>query len=215
MSEIKIYSFEQRSPEWYQIREGKITASPILNILGTITHATTKKAIDNLAMKLAIESVYGMIESDFVSFDMQRGIDLEPSAFRFASDLLGAKFIDCSEIGFAMYNEHIGASPDGLCSDNSVLELKCPNIENFFKLQIKEEIDQKHYAQMQHQMLCTNTDKAYYMAYCCHKGQEFHYMETVPRDEEMIEIIKERCEMVIELKLSYIDKLKNATNGNN
>ena len=87
-------NFEQRSPEWYQIREGKITASPILNILGKESLETTKNAIENLAMVLAIESVYGMVESDYVSFDMQRGIDLEPFAFNRLESILNESYID-------------------------------------------------------------------------------------------------------------------------
>ena len=35
-------NFEQRSAEWYKIREQKITASPIHNILGSETLKTTK-----------------------------------------------------------------------------------------------------------------------------------------------------------------------------
>jgi putative phage-type endonuclease len=205
--EIKIYTYDQRTPEWYQVRQGKITASDIVNILGKETLATTKNAIDNLAQTLAIESIYGIIEDNFVSFDMQRGIDMEPSAFAVLKSYLGEQFIDCHQIGFAELNEHVGASPDAICSDNKVGEIKCPNAKNYFKYIIDGQVSPKHYAQMQHQMLCTNMDGAYYVNYCVHMGKEYTTIRIIERDAEMIELIKSRCEAVIELKLKYIDRL--------
>lgn len=208
--QITIYTYEQRSPEWYAVRQGKITASDINNILGKETLATTKNAIDNLAQSLAIESVHGITEDTFVSFDMQRGIDMEPSAFEVLKTYLGEQFIDLVQIGFAELNEHIGASPDGLANNNKTAEIKCPNAKNYFKYVINGEINPKHYAQMQHQMLCTGTDGAYYVNYCVHMAKEYSTIRLVKRDEAMIGLIKSRCEDVIALKLKYIDIL-NAT----
>lgn len=204
---IKIYTYQQRTPEWYQVRQGKITASDINNILGKETLATTKNAIDNLAQSLAIESIHGILEDTFVSFDMQRGIDMEPSAYAKLEQYLGEQFIECHQIGFAELNEHIGASPDALCGDNKVGEIKCPNPKNYFKYVIDGVINPKHYAQMQHQMLCTGTDGAYYLNYCVHNANEYITLRVVERDNEMISLIQSRCEAVIELKLKYIDLL--------
>lgn len=207
--QVKLYTFDQRSPEWYEIRKGKITASPILNILGSLGTAKCKDAIDNLAMTLAIESVHGISENEYLSFDMQRGVDMEPSAFRLFSEIMANDFIQVSQIGFAEISEHIGSSPDGLCSNNSTVEIKCPNEKNFFKLFLKGEIDPKHIAQMQHQMYCTNTIQAYYFAYCVCNNKEYHFIKQVQRDENMINLIEDRCELVIDLKNSYIERLLN------
>lgn len=205
--EIKIYTYEQRSPEWYQVREGKITASPISNILGSLGHAKTKEAIENLAMKLAIESVHGMIEDNYVNFDMQRGIDNEPSAFSKLEDYLAGEFISINKIGFVEYSAHIGASPDGICDNNFNVEIKCPTPENYFKHILRGNIPPKYYAQMQHQMLCSNTDATYFVNYCVHRAKEYAKIEVVNRDNKMIDLILERCELVIKSKLEYIEKL--------
>ncbi|MGV8131843.1 MAG: YqaJ viral recombinase family protein [Candidatus Pacearchaeota archaeon] len=207
--QIKIYSFEQRSPEWYKVREGKITSTKGKSVLGLITHAKTKQAIDNLAMKLAIESVHGMIESDYVDFDMQRGIDMEPSAFAMLQDKLAMDFIDVSQIGFAEYSEHIGSSLDAICSNNRCAEFKCPAPEKFFKLRLTNEIEEDYYKQCQHHMLATNTNGAYHVNYCVHMGKEYGLIQLINRDEAMIALMKERYEMVIEKKLQYIDILIN------
>lgn len=210
MQEIKIYTYEQRSPEWYKVREAKITASDITSILGPIGNAKTQQAIDNKALELAIEAVHGMVEDNYINFDMQRGIDNEPSAFECLKEHLALNFIDLSKIGFVELNEHIGASPDGLASNNHNAEIKCPSPKNYFKFIAKGEISQKYFDQMQHQMLCTNTDGTYFVNYCVHMAKEYVDIRIVPRDEKRIELIKQRCELVIEKKLQYIDILNGA-----
>ena len=201
---------EQRSAEWYKIRAGKVTASNVSSILGNLNHKKCQDSIDNMALEKAIESVHGMLESDFVSYDMQRGIDMEPSAFKALQHILAKDFVTLSKVGFAEISEHSGASPDGLASDGSNCEIKCPTAKNFFKLKITNEILPSYYAQMQKQMLCTNAKKTYFFNYCIHLGVEHSHLIIVERDEEMISTILEREAIVIAKKLDYIKKLTNA-----
>jgi len=212
--QIKIYDFDQRSPEWYKIREGKVTGTSVVNILGKADVQKTKDAIDNLAMKLAIEAVFGMIESDYVDFDMQRGIDLEPSAIGLLADILSEDFIDVSKVGFIEHNQHIGCSPDGITSNNCIAEAKCPKAEIFFKRCITKIIDPNYYKQIQHEIFCADAVGAYYMNYCVHMGREYHYLQFVERDETLISLIKTRCEDVIASKLKYIPLLQEIKSNN-
>lgn len=212
MQKPKLHYIEQRSPEWYKIREGKITGTKVTSILGPIGNKKTLQAIDNLSMQLAIESVHGMIESDYISFDMQRGIDNEPSAVDVLRTELGKDFIDVTLVGFAEYSEHIGASPDAVCSNNRSAQVKCPNTEKYFKLVLSSEIDPTHYSQIQHEILCTDSDGAYYLNYAVHKGIEYADIKFIQRDESLIKTILERCALVIEKKMKYIDKLKSTSN---
>lgn len=136
---MQVYNFEQRSPEWYKIREGKLTASKITNVLGSLSTAKCASAIDNKAMVMAIESVHGMIETDYINFDMQRGIDQEPSAHALLSEILFKEFLTLKKAGFVEVNEHIGCSPDGIIEGLNVpTEIKCPDTENFFKLVLSQ-----------------------------------------------------------------------------
>ena len=201
-------NFDQRSAEWYQIREQKITASPIHNILGSETLKTTKDAIENYAMQLAIEAVHGMVESDYVSFDMQRGIDLEPFAFKHLSGILLESFIELEKVSFIEYNEHIGASPDGYVIGKAIAEIKCPTPDKVFKMQLTDRIEPKYLSQMQHQMFCSETAKGYFFAFCIHRGRPHYYLREIERDEATINLIKQRSAIVIEKKLNYIEKLK-------
>ncbi len=209
MSSFVIHNFEQRSPEWYKIREGRITGTSIASCLGKSTLATTVKSIDSLALKLATESLIGVIEDDYVSFDMQRGIDQEPMAFEAFKSLKATEFIDVKNVGFVSQGFNIGFSPDGILSNDEGLEIKCPNPANYFKVVAKDFIDDKHYAQMQFGMFITGFKKWHYVNYLLHMGKEYMHVIEVERDEDMILLMAERVNEIITAKANYIDILNN------
>ena len=107
------------------------------------------------------------------------------------------------------YGEHAGASPDGVVGKDAILEIKCPRPVKFFKIVADEKIDPEYIAQMQFQMLCSNSSKAYFFNYCVIDGEEFHHTIEVPRDEVMIDLIKERLDQAIAIKEAYIEKITN------
>lgn len=212
--QCEFHKIEQRSAQWYILRQGKITGTSVCSILGNKTTAKgdpvkkTIEAIDNQAMLKAIEQVHGFIESDYLSFDMQRGIDSEPSAREcFKQVYANENFLDVTEIGFITLNKHIGVSPDSILSNNTGLEIKCPNAKTFFKLCLTEEIDADHYKQMQHAMYVTGFQQWHYFNYLVHNNIEYYYHRIIERDQPMIDLIKSRCEEVIDIKEKYIKKL--------
>jgi hypothetical protein len=195
----------QRIESWKQERYGKFTASEIVKILGVRGLGETGK---NYAIDKAIEALYGEFEENYISYDMQNGIDTEPLAFAKFKDIKSLDFLEVTNCGYFSNCEHSGASPDGLVSDDAILEIKCPKSSTFFKLVATNEIDPKYYAQMQMQMLSTKRNKAYFFNYLVHEGTEYHHEIIVERDEVMIEKIKERLQEVIEIKTDYINKIK-------
>lgn len=196
----------QRTDSWLKERYGKFTASEIIKILGTRGIGETGKTY---AIEKAIEELYGEFEEPYISYDMQNGIDTEPLAFEKFKELKGLEFLEVEKCGFFKFGEHAGASPDGLVSDNSNLEIKCPKSTTFFKLVATNEIDPKYYAQMQMQMLCANKEKTYFFNYLIHEGTEYYHEIIVERDEVLIEKIKERLIEVVEIKLNYINLINN------
>lgn len=202
---------KQRSKEWYNVRLGRFTASDIVKLLGKETLKTTQTSIDTYAFEKAVESLYGIDEDEnFISSDMQRGIDLEPIAFEKFKNEKAFKFLEVKEAHFFPFGEHAGASPDGLVGEDSVLEIKCPKPKKFFKLVANgvSEIDEKYIAQMQMQMLCTNSKRCYFYNYIIHNGIEHSLELVIERDEEMISLIKERIEKAVKIKKDYLTKLK-------
>lgn len=199
----------QRSSDWFKIREGRFTASKINRLLGKESLSRTKQSIDTYAFEKAIESIYGREEDTYVSEDMQRGINQEPFAFKIFKEIKEAQFLETKEVGFYTFGEHAGASPDGLVSDNSNLEIKCPRRNKFFKIVANglSEVDSDYIAQQQMQMLCTETEKSYFFNYYLENGLEYWHEIIVERDEKMIDLIKERIIMATEIKLDYIEKI--------
>jgi putative phage-type endonuclease len=196
----------QRTESWLKDRYGKFTASEIIKILGIKALGETGKTY---AIDKAIQELYGDFEENYISYDMQVGIDTEPLAFAKFKELKGLEFLEVQKCGFFNYESHAGASPDGLVSDAAVLEIKCPKSTTFFKLVATNEIDAKYYAQMQMQMLCTNRNKAYFFNYLVHEGTEYYHEIIVERDEVMIDKIKSRLKEAIEIKTEYINLINN------
>jgi putative phage-type endonuclease len=199
---------QQRSKEWIDMRLGKFTASEIHKLLGVKGLGDTG---NTYCFEKACEIVFGKDEDEnFTSFDMQRGIELEPIAFRKFKELKEIDFIDVQETFFFPYSVDAGASPDGVVGVDAVLEIKCPRSNKFFKLLAKgsEAIDKEYVAQMQMQILCSNSKQAHFFNYIIFKGEEMWHEIIVPRDEVMINLIKERISQAVIIRDEYVNQLK-------
>lgn len=199
--------YQQRTQEWRDVRKGKFTASPIIKILGKQGLGKTGEAH---CFEKAVELVFGIDEEEsFESWDMRRGINLEPVAFDKFKELKYFDFIDVAPAFFFPLGEDAGASPDGVTTDNGILEIKCPRSSKFFNLidKGKEAIDAEYYAQMQMQMLCSNSTHAYFFNYIIFKGQPMWHEIVVERDDEMIGLIKERLPIAVKLRNEYVQYL--------
>ena len=144
---------KQRSENWHNERLGKFTASEIHKLLGVKGLGQTG---ETYAFEKACELVYGLDEEEsFTSYDMQRGIMLEPLAFRKFKELKEMEFIEVKESYFFPYTENAGASPDGVVGEDAILEIKSPRSKKFFNIVAKgyDAIDKEYIAQMQMQML--------------------------------------------------------------
>ena len=195
---------EQRSNDWHNQRIGKFTASEIHKLMGIRGLGETGKSY---AIDKAVEIVFGRQEDSFISYDMQRGIELEPLAFNKFSELKDFEFIQVETCGFISLNDYSGSSPDGLVSDNSILEIKCPKIETFAKLVATNEVDTKYYLQMQKQMSDTNRDKAYFFNYTVLDGVEYWHEIKILRDDTVIELMDKRIAEAVIIRDEFINKL--------
>ena len=211
---------EQRSDEWFALRNGRTTASKVSSILGELE---TKKGLPNKktvgAIKTyAIEKVKELLferEESFISNDMKRGIELEPLAFRKFSSIMNAEFMDTRESGFFTHGPDAGCSPDGLVLDldgelHACLEIKCPGKSKYLELVTYglEVIDSVYYDQMQMQMLCVGVDLCYFINYIINNGEEFIHVIEVKRDQERIGLIRERIKMVAEKRDEILKSYK-------
>lgn len=123
MKEIDVV---QVSLEWKILRTGKITGSNFDKIMPT---PKQKKLPFNDTQKdylysVAAEILTGEAEEDYQSYDMMRGLELEPIAADFYSM---SHLVKVRECGFFTDDIMIGVSPDRIVGENEkVLEIKCP-----------------------------------------------------------------------------------------
>ena len=201
---MKIYNFEQRTEDWYNIRKGKMTASNAETIIAN------GKGLETYIYNLMAEYYSSAEKENYINADMQRGIDLEPEAkieFQFYTGL------DIKEVGCVELNEYILASPDGLIGDDGLIEIKCPNDSIYFKLLLSNNIKPEYIAQMQMQMYVTDRQYCYFVSYNPNFEKSL-YIKKINRDEEMIEKLKKGLErgtqLIKEIKENF---RKVGTNG--
>jgi len=195
----------QRSAEWYTKRLGRFTSSRIHELLGV---KGLGKTGESYAFELAVELVQGKnFDDDFTSFDMQRGIELEPIAFDKFAELKELEFVTVEKCGFFELNKDTGGSPDGIVSDNSVLEIKCPKANKFFRLVCDEVIDPCYVDQMQHQMWVTASERAYFFNYLIYNGVPLWHEIVVSRDEERISLIKSRINEAAIMRDDFVNQI--------
>lgn len=229
----------QRNKEWDKARLGRFTASRISEILtdkkrkmtedelrehlleNPKSRITTISDVGDMlktyAKDVAVEELFGKDKEQVITKDMQRGIDLEPAAIDFFSS--NNKLYNIGLCGFIPYFEMSGASPDAVIYnlDNEIIsgiEVKCPRRHNFFNIVTKglDAVSKEHFAQMQMQMLATDTKTWNYFNYyvCENTNQELGHNILINRCEETISKIKMRLPIAWEYKQQYISKIKNS-----
>lgn len=199
----------QRSENWHNERLGKFTASEIHKLLGKQGLGLTG---ETYCFEKACEIVFGIDEEEnFISSDMQRGINLEPLAFDKFKEMKELDFIEVKEAYFFPFGENAGASPDGIVGSDAILEIKCPRSKKFFRLVSDgaKAIDSEYYAQMQMQMMCSNSERAHFFNYIIFKGVEMWHEIIVDRDNEMIDKIKKRIEEATIIRDQFVQYLIN------
>lgn len=113
---------QQGTQKWLQLRSGIPTASEFDKIITPGGKAST--SFDSYLHGLIAERIMKHPRLQAVSTWMDRGTAMEAEAVEFYEFQR-----ECSteKIGFVTNDEQtIGASPDRLCSDDGLLEIKCP-----------------------------------------------------------------------------------------
>jgi len=118
---------EQRSPEWFEIRRGRITSSEIHKIMGKEDFSETAKTY---LLEKVSEHFNGYSEpASGQALDW--GTELEPVAIQHYEEMTGVKV---DKAPFIPVGDFYGGSPDGLVSTEGIIEVKCPfKSANHFK----------------------------------------------------------------------------------
>ena len=146
LHELKMLELpEQRSREWYQMRENILTASSLADSLGK-GHFNTR---DDLLIDKTSKVPKPFIVNDII----QWGVKYEPVATEFYEKMNNVTIVEFGLVPHPTF-PIFGASPDGICDEDSpkeyigrMLEIKCPPKRVF-----THEVPNHYWMQMQGQL---------------------------------------------------------------
>lgn len=195
----------QGTPEWFEQRRGKVTASRIADLMAK-TKSGYSTSRQNYLMQLLCERLTGKVEEGYKSIAMQRGNDLEAEARNWYQLETGesveeVSFIDHPKINFA------GASPDGLVGAEGLIEIKCPNTATHIETLRKKEPIDRYYKQMQWQMAVTGRKWCDFVSFDNRLPDNLAYFcKRIPRDEAVIQEIEQEVQaFLLELDVTVAE----------
>lgn len=188
---------EQGSPEWFEQRRGKVTASRIADIMAK-TKSGYSTSRQNYLMQLLCERLTGKVEESFKSAAMQRGNDLEPEARNWYQLETGEIVEQVSFIDHPNIND-AGASPDGLVGTEGLIEIKCPNTATHIETLRSKKPSDRYYKQMQWQMACTGRKWCDFVSFDNRLPDNLAYFcIRIDRNEEVIAEIEAEVNKFLE-----------------
>ena len=159
---MKILNCDQGTPEWFEARLGKATASNFSRIITAKTGKLSAQVDDYIAEMIAEESgdappAWGGNEHT------ERGHELEPVArhwYEFDHD------VTVDQVGMIVDDSGvIAASPDGLIGDDGGLEIKCPMGKTHVKYLIRGELPDEYKAQVHGNLLVSGREWWDFLSY--------------------------------------------------
>lgn len=179
---MNISYIEQRSPEWYQLRKGKIS--------GTRAKQLVSNRKNRLMYELLDERLSDMVMPDvYINDDMQFGIDTEPMVFDMYRNQSGIDFKQVGAILSDFSPIHM-ASPDGLEADlGIVLEIKCTLHGAVQVMRYFDGVDPDHMGQIVNYFAVSDdVREVHYVSYCPNRPERPLVVHLIHREAHVVEI---------------------------
>lgn len=160
---MQFHDIEQNTPEWFELRLGKVTGSNLPIIMANEGKEFGEPA-KKYALQIALEQITGKKSSvaGFSNMHTARGHEQEPIARELYEsenfvDVTNGGFFDC---GF------FGDSPDGLVGDDGVIEIKSVIAATHFDTLRRGDFDTAYRWQLIGHLDCTGRDWVDFVSYC-------------------------------------------------
>jgi putative phage-type endonuclease len=200
---------EQKSPEWYAVRLGKVTGSQVSAVLAKRDSATRA----NYLSELVVERLTGQQAEFFMNDSMQWGVDTEPQA-RMAYESANNVLVD--ELGFCDHPTitNFGVSPDGLVGKDGLIEIKCPNSKTHIDTVLSKKAPSKYIPQMMAQMACTGRKWCDFVSFDPRLPEDLQlFVVRVDRDDEYIANLEKEVSVFLAEVDETLIKLKGVKDG--
>jgi putative phage-type endonuclease len=200
---------EQRSPEWFHARKGKVTASKIADVMAKGRNGAESLTRAKYIDQLVTERLTKDIQEGYTNDAIQRGVDMEPiarSAYEFATgnQVTEMTFVHHHVIGMS------GASPDGAVQEDGLIEIKCPNTNTHIEYILAGKPPAKYVPQMAWQLACTGREWVDFVSYDDRLEDESKHLFIVryQRDDEYIAEIEEQVKLFLAEVEAKVAKFK-------
>ena len=196
----------QGSPEWLQLRLGRVTASRVADVVAkTKSGYSTSRA--NYAAQLIAERLTGVVAPSFTNAAMEHGTATEPEA-RSAYEFY--KGVTVEQVAFVSHPkiDQAGCSPDGLIGNDGMLEIKCPQTAAHLETLLGQAVPGKYETQMQFQMSCTGRAWCDFVSYDPRMPENMRlFFKRVHRDQKRIEELETEVSTFLLEIVAKVDEL--------
>ena len=168
----------QRSIEWHELKHAKIG--------GTLSKGLFVKS-DTLLNEILSQKLEDYEEQhSFISYDMQRGIDLEPFAL---AEIEKEIFVTFNQVGFLQSAAIplLGISPDGISEDETIqVEIKCPAAKKHTETICNNEIPNDNIHQVLHAFTVNpKLEQMYFVSYRPENNIKPLWYKMLTKDSEI------------------------------
>lgn len=192
---------EQRSIEWFNIRKKVLTASSLASALNKCHY----KSRDELILD-KINNDNKPLEFNPIT---EWGVKYEEIATKFYEHINNVKILEFGMVPHPKF-PIFGASPDGICCENSrseyigrMLEIKCPPKRKFTK-----SVPKNYMYQMQGQLECCDLDECDFLQVKVEEYETYdNYLEKLSVDQIGVTNDNFPCGCVVTYKKLFSDKL--------
>lgn len=197
---LQVEQYEQRTPAWYEVRKGLMTASDAAGALGIPAF----KGQRNVRQSLLEQKVSGTFTGNHMT---RWGQDNEDQVRERAMQAVGEI---AWEVGLVVHPTltWLGASPDGVTNTGRLIEIKCP----YKRKPVPYEVPHHYWPQIQVQLECTNLDSCYFVqwqpAHLAIDNEEVFSITVVERDRkwfaENVDALKEFWSDLMQMRKTYV-----------
>ncbi len=189
---MKIYrDIIQGSPEWFEVKLGKVSASHFKDVLNKKTGQGT------YMYQLLGERLSGVPSESYSNKAIVAGIETEPQARAYYEALYG----EVQQVGFVEVSDYLGCSPDGLIGIDGLVEVKCPFPSTHVRYILENKLPATYKAQVQGQLIVTERKWCDFVSFDPRVKDRPLWKIRVYRDEEYINMLASAIDdFVAELK---------------
>lgn len=180
----------QGTGDWHRARAGMITASRFGDVIGKGKNGQYLKAREDYLIEIVTERLTGepIMRSHGVNGEYGKTLE-EYARLAFEAET----GIMVRESDFIQHPElkSVGCSPDGLISDDSGLEIKCPASSVIhLRTILTDEVPAEHMPQIQGNLWVTNRSLWHFVSYDGRMPAHLRlFHKIVPRDDKYIETL--------------------------